>query len=213
MGCAVLWSYAELFGGADGSLPFQKMVWVDQSPLQNQAPDWPAEYAHRGLTDTAALSAMQEQLASDPRAAYLDTVASCLAYRYDEKFGKLRFGHLSERELKQKISEDNYFFAYIAGLGDPTWYGKLMADHTAGDWRAAIANFWAKPAAPEVLVVASIRSGCFDPRGVLWPVMRLAGPDGKPGKVKGVTVDWGGHWCYWEEPERFDGMVLEFLQS
>jgi pimeloyl-ACP methyl ester carboxylesterase len=26
-----------------------------------------------------------------------------------------------------------------------------------------------------------------------------------------VTVEWGGHWCYWEQPERFNEMVLEFL--
>jgi pimeloyl-ACP methyl ester carboxylesterase len=23
-------------------------------------------------------------------------------------------------------------------------------------------------------------------------------------------VDWGGHWCYWENPERFERLVVRW---
>ena len=34
---------------------------------------------------------------------------------------------------------------------------------------------------------------------------------GKVPKAQGVVVDWGGHWSYWENPERFNELALKFL--
>lgn len=31
------------------------------------------------------------------------------------------------------------------------------------------------------------------------------------GLARGEVVSWGGHWCYWEDHERFDRLSLEFL--
>jgi len=36
---------------------------------------------------------------------------------------------------------------------------------------------------------------------------------GKKGWAKGVVVSWGGHWCYWEDPRRFDKLCLGFLSN
>jgi pimeloyl-ACP methyl ester carboxylesterase len=100
--------------------------------------------------------------------------------------------------------------------GDGMWYGKLMADHTALDWRDAIAqNSGPKSgSATRVLVVASTRSGCFPEAGPM-KVVELVNGKGKEeegkGLARGVVVQWGGHWCYWEKPDLFNELVLDFL--
>lgn len=90
-----------------------------------------------------------------------------------------------------------------------------MTDHTALDHRANIRAKYGpgSGSSAKVLVVASSKSGCFEPEGVLSVVDFVNGTEGEDGKklARGVTVEWGGHWCYWEEPERFDSLALEFL--
>lgn len=94
---------------------------------------------------------------------------------------------------------------------DARWVGKLMEDHTGKDWRDVIGEVYEKSEGVRVLVVASERSGCFPPEGPLRVVELVNGEDGGREKAKGVSVEWGGHWCYWEEAGRFDRLVLEFL--
>jgi pimeloyl-ACP methyl ester carboxylesterase len=43
-------------------------------------------------------------------------------------------------------------------------------------------------------------------------VVELVNGGENEGLAKGVTVDWGGHWCYWEKPDMFNGLVLDFLK-
>jgi pimeloyl-ACP methyl ester carboxylesterase len=43
--------------------------------------------------------------------------------------------------------------------------------------------------------------------GVAW----VMGGEGGGG-ARGVAVEWGGHWCYWEKPEKFNDLVIEFLR-
>lgn len=97
--------------------------------------------------------------------------------------------------------------------GDGWWYGKLMADHTAKDWRASIAHDFgsASGSQTQVLVVASDRSGCFPAAGPMKVVELVNGETGAEGKAQGVVVEWGGHWCYWEKPDKFNELVGGFL--
>jgi hypothetical protein len=37
--------------------------------------------------------------------------------------------------------------------------------------------------------------------------------EGDNDRARGVVVDWGGHWCYWEKPELFNKLVLDFLDE
>ena len=37
------------------------------------------------------------------------------------------------------------------------------------------------------------------------------GKEGDGRKARGVVIDWGGHWCYWEDPKRFNRLCLEFF--
>ena len=210
LGCAILWSYAELFTPA----AFAHMVFVDQAPLQNYALDWSSAYSNRGCNDAASLAAMQATLASDPETVYKATVAACLANRSHPL--------PTDQVSTQQAADDEKFFVDIAKQGQAEWYGKLMADHTALDWRDSIAHTFGPGSGSKtkVLVVASERSGCFPAAGPLAVVglvnegrwyalgMRAGG-----GLAKGVVIDWGGHWCYWEDPERFSELVRGFLAA
>ncbi|KAK0127200.1 hypothetical protein ONS96_006753 [Cadophora gregata f. sp. sojae] len=220
LGCSILWCYASLFT----THPFSHMIFVDQSPLQNRAGDWDLTHCNRGMNSLSALLGLQSTLATHPETAHKGTIQACLAYRafpLDSDFQ-------SEEERKQVTREDEEFFLGEAMKGGQEWYGKLMGDHTALDWRGSIAaTFGAESKSQsqtKVLVVASERSGCFPAEGPLFVVGLVNGDvgTGRSGegscvekkeekRAKGVSVNWGGHWCYWEDPERFNGLCLDFL--
>jgi pimeloyl-ACP methyl ester carboxylesterase len=117
-------------------------------------------------------------------------------------------------EGSKEWQHDETFFLSEASRGDGWWYGKLMADHTALDWRDSIAQSLGPKSGSQtrVLVIASTRSGCFPAAGPLKAVEIIAG-ECNDGRVTGVTVEWGGHWCYWEKPDLFNELVLNFLNS
>ena len=207
LGCAILWSYAELFT----TKAFTHMVFVDQSPLQNSTLDgWDSKFCNRVMNNVAALSSLQTTLAFSPETAHKGTIAACLGYRY----APLSTDNVSVAEA----GSDEAFFLGEAMNGNPRWLGKLMEDHTSKDWRDSIhATFGPESGSKtRVLVVASSRSGCFPAEGplkVLELVNRREGMDGGDDRARGIAVNWGGHWCYWEDPARFDLEVLRFLRS
>ncbi|KAI4686130.1 uncharacterized protein J4E88_003967 [Alternaria novae-zelandiae] len=201
LGAAILWSYSELF--TTGA--FSHMVFVDQAPLQNYLEDWGPEFGNLGCNNLEALNAMQKTLIANPNEAHLGTIAACLGYR---SHPRPRDPQLDSAQWE----DDEAFFLAEALKGDGWWYGKLMADHTANDWRHPIAHAFGPESGSEtkVLVVASSRSGCFPAAGPL-KVVELVNGGEKEGLAKGVTVDWGGHWCYWEKPEMFNALVIDFF--
>lgn len=194
-------SYSELFS----SRAFSHVIYVDQAPLQNYLSDWGQEHGNRGLNNPQALAELQSTLGSDPTTAHLGTIAACLGYRWQPQPGE-------PAQDTKEWNEDEAFFLTEALKGDGWWYGKLMADHTASDWRDAIKQSFAPGSgnATKTFVVASTRSGCFPAAGPL-KVVELANGGTEGGLAKGVAVEWGGHWCYWERPDKFNEMVLEFL--
>jgi pimeloyl-ACP methyl ester carboxylesterase len=184
------------------------MVFVDQSPLQNSTLDgWDSRFCNRGMNSAPAVAALQTTLALSPETAHKGTIAACLAYRSHPL--------PTDMQNEEKHQFDENFFLGEAMKGDPIWYGKLMADHTSLDWRESIcASFGPESgSSTRVLVVASSRSGCFPSNGPMKVVDFVNGEgEGKvPKLAKGVVVDWGGHWCYWENPKTFDDLVLKFL--
>jgi pimeloyl-ACP methyl ester carboxylesterase len=194
--------YAELFT----TRAFKKVIFVDQAPLQNYTNDWGPDFGNRGCNTAEALASIQHTLETDPESAHIGTIAACLGYRSHPQPG-------DPTEGSEEWKNDEAFFLAEALKGDGRWYGKLMADHTALDWRDAIAqNFGpGSGSTTEVLVVASTRSGCFPAAGPL-KVVELVNGGKAEGRAKGVAVEWGGHWCYWEKPERFHELVTEFLR-
>lgn len=135
-----------------------------------------------------------------------------------------------ERE-KERYADDREFFLREAMKCEGKFLVELMRDHTALDHRENIKRTFGRGSKSEtrVLVVGSKRSGCFDEEGVLSVVGFVNGEDeeGREGEIgeKGsekegerilareVAVEWGGHWCYWEDAERFDELVLGFLKE
>lgn len=201
LGCSILWCYAELFTTAE----FSHMIFVDQSPLQNSTLDgWDSRYCNRGMNSAPAVAALQATLALAPENAHKGTIAACLAYRSHP---------LSTDVVDVKTQqEDEEFFLGEAMKGDGEWYGKLMEDHTALDWRESIkANFGPDSRSyTRVLVVASSRSGCFPSEGPMHVVDLVNGGNASRSAI-GVVTDSGGHWCYWEKPGEFNQLVLNFL--
>lgn len=180
---------------------------MDQAPLQNYMSDWGPEFGNRGCNTPESLATFQRTLENDPKAAHLGTVAACLGYRSHPGKG-------DPEEGSKTWEEDEKFFLEQALKGDGKWYGKLMADHTALDWRDSIAqNFGpGSGSTTQVLVVASSRSGCFPAAGS-QQVVELVNGGTEEGLASGVTIEWGGHWCYWEEPKKFNELVLDFLSK
>jgi pimeloyl-ACP methyl ester carboxylesterase len=195
-------SYAELFTTA----PFTHMIFVDQAPLQNSDSDgWDSRYCSRGMHAPSTLGELQATLRLAPESVYNSTTASCLAYRSHPR--------PTDNVSASTAEADESFFLATALKGNPIWYGKLMADHTALDWRDSIrATFGNHDNETKVLVIASSRSGCFPPEGPLT-VVDLINADHDTNRAKGVVVDWGGHWCYWESPQEFNKLVLAFIDE
>lgn len=195
--------YGELFT----TKAFSHLVFVDQAPLQNCLSDWGSEFGNRGCNSLEALQNMQHTLEKDPKEAHLGTITACLGYRAYPKTG-------DPTSDSKKWKDDEAFFLGEALKGDGWWYGKLMADHTANDWRYSIAqNFGpGSGSTAKVLVVASSRSGCFPAAGPL-KVVELVNGASERGLAQGVDVEWGGHWCYWENPDLFNKMVTNFMSN
>ncbi|KAG4434026.1 hypothetical protein IFR05_010480, partial [Cadophora sp. M221] len=210
LGCSILWCYASLFT----TTPFTHTIFIDQSPLQNLLPDWGLTHCNRGMNSPSALLSLQNTLATSPATAHLGTISACLSYRaYPLPSDK-------ENVSLQRKEEDEAFFLGEAMKGNQVWLGRLMGDHTALDWRGSIAATFGPGSASggrtKVLVVASERSGCFPAEGPLFVVGLVRGEeDGGKGqgkeRARGVSVNWGGHWCYWEDPGRFNRLCLAFL--
>lgn len=182
------------------------MIFVDQSPLQNSTVDgWDSRYCNRGMNSPAAVAELQATLRVTPEKAYRSTIASCLAYRSHPL--------ISDNVSHSTAESDEAFFLARAMKGNPKWFGKLMADHTALDWRDSIrATFGDPQNETKVLVIASTRSGCFPAEGPM-AVVDLINIGQDTNRAKGVVIDWGGHWCYWEDPARFNELVLQFLDE
>jgi pimeloyl-ACP methyl ester carboxylesterase len=200
-------SYAELFT----TTPFSHMIFVDQAPLQNYLSDWGPEFGNRGLNNPAALADLQKTLETDPATAHRGTIAGCLGYRSHPVSG-------DPASSSETWRDDEAFFLAEAMKGDGWWYGKLMADHTARDWRSSIVQNFGRESSSKtkILVVASERSGCFPAAGPLKVVELVNGGSdvgNGGGRAEGVAVTWGGHWCYWERPELFDELVEGFLEE
>lgn len=186
------------------------MVFVDQSPLQNlstlNGDTWDLRFCNRGMNNPSAVAELQNTLASDPATAHLGTINACLAYRSHPVPGDPVKG-------SQRWEEDEAFFLSQAMRGNQTWFGKLMADHMALDWRSSIERTFGPGSGSQarVLVVASTRSGCFPEEGVLRVVGLVNGEEEGAERAKGVVVDWGGHWCFWEDPGKFGELVRGWL--
>ncbi|KAK9835967.1 hypothetical protein WJX81_002235 [Elliptochloris bilobata] len=109
MGASVIWAYIELFGHQH----LGKLVFVDQTPLQNNAEDW--RLGSLGCYDAASLARLQTTLRLDFGAVARGNLAACLARPLDASI---------QRALCDETRR-----------ACPDALSRLMADHTQLDWR------------------------------------------------------------------------------
>lgn len=112
LGCAIIWSYFELFG----SRKIKAAVFVDQAPLQNRAEDW--SLGSKGCYDVVSLTRLQQLLKYDFMGFTKGNAESCLSNPIDPAYSRL----LMAETMK----------------ADPVMLSTLMADHTALDWRPSL---------------------------------------------------------------------------
>ncbi|WYZ36662.1 hypothetical protein EsH8_II_000168 [Colletotrichum jinshuiense] len=195
IGAAVLWTYVELFGNAD----FSGFVFVDQAPLQDRSSfdGWDESLAHTGCFDEASMLAAQRFWIDDSAAAHVDLVDGCLGYRAKPA--------PSDDVPPETRKKDEDFFTGISALCDQAWLARLLADHTRYDHREAIEMI-----SVPTLVMAGRRSGCFPLEGMLETVRRVE--KNRPG-LAAASVFESGHWLFYEEPERFNREISEFVHK
>lgn len=197
IGAAVLWTYVELFGDSD----FSGLVFADQAPLQDRSPfdRWDATRAHLGCYNEATMFAAQRAWTETPAAAHKGLVAECLGYRFAPEEG--------DGVGPEQAARDEEFFTGISRLCDGVWLARLLADHTRYDHREAIEGI-TRP----TLVLAGRRTGCFPLEGLQETVSRVNNGSGKPGLARWSVFD-GGHWMFYEEPERFNKEITGFVSE
>lgn len=179
LGAAIWWSHAELFGPDC----LASHTFVDQVPLQNRDPATGWALGSRGIYDGPSLAALRAALVADPAAAAADTVNVCLT--------------------RPAPAAEAAAFVAEATRADAEWLGRLMADHTALDWRPLL-RAWR---GGRVLVVVGGATKCHDPAGVR-AVGELIGS-----AATTVEMPGGSHWCYWEDAPAFNTMLLAFLDG
>lgn len=208
LGAAVLWTYAELFGEDADVAGF---VFADQAPLQDRSVDWDETRAHRGCYDEASMIAAQRAWASagDKEEVYKGLVRECLGYRFAPED--------SDEVSGAQAAADEAFFTAISRRCDGAWLARLLADHTRYDHREAVEENITKP----TLVIAGRRTGCFPLEGIRETVRRVErGNDArrrrdqdnnnKPALARWSVYD-SGHWMFYEEPDRFNKEIEEFV--
>ena len=111
LGCAILWSYVELF--TDATLG--RMVFVDQAPSQWCFSDW--TFGSKGIYDEPSLANIQQAVQDLP--AFAKGNAECCLTK---SLPDALMATLTEETLKC----------------NPVHLGQLMADHARIDWRPVL---------------------------------------------------------------------------
>mmetsp|Transcript_6491 Transcript_6491/g.17369 ORF Transcript_6491/g.17369 Transcript_6491/m.17369 type:complete len:285 (-) Transcript_6491:1743-2597(-) len=177
LGCAVIWSFVELFGCAQ----LAAAIFVDQAPLQNDSMDGSWRLGSRGIFSPASLGFVMGQLKSDPASFMRGNAEACLT--------------------RAPTADDYAFWGAIGLEADPDFLIALMADHTALDWRSTLPRV-SCPA----LVVGPLATKIFPAEGV------RVGADLMP-FAQYISMPGASHWCYYEEADAFNSIVIKFLQT
>jgi pimeloyl-ACP methyl ester carboxylesterase len=106
---------------------------------------------------------------------------------------------------EERRRADEEFFVRISEGCDGTWLARLLADHTRYDHREALEGV-----EQPVLVLSGRRSGCFPLEGMEEIVRRVK--NGGNERAEMVVFE-SGHWLFYEEPERFNEVVLRFVEQ
>jgi pimeloyl-ACP methyl ester carboxylesterase len=127
----------------------------------------------------------------------VDLAIGCLGYRYAPKN--------EDRVPAEEQAKDEAFFTEISARCDQSWLARLLADHTRYDHREAIETITVP-----TLVMAGRRSSCFPLEGMLETVKRVE--KSRPDLARSSVFE-SGHWLFYEEPEKFNKEIIDFVDS
>jgi non-heme chloroperoxidase len=181
MGCSVIWSYWDQFGGHRIS----KIILIDQAPTVVFWPDWTDEqkqvagalFDAKGLYDTAA------GIAGADGAKVTEDVVRGLFF--------------TKAYPKEKAD-----FALAENLKFPRQHAaRLLVDHCTQDWRDTI------PRIDAPTLVVGGKASFFHPKSQEWIASQIAGARVEIFEED----EGGGHFMFMENPEKFNRIVAEFL--
>lgn len=178
LGCAVIWAYVELFGTPN---LLSACIFVDQAPWQNMAYDGSWKLGSKGIFSEASLAHQMTLLAKNPQEFFENNVKACFTRTPTTS----EVNHYVNESLKAPVE----------------FLSKLMADHTANDWRKVL-PFVTCPC----LVIAGKRSKIFPVEGVKYAADHMP-------NAKLITFEEGSHWLYIEEFHRFNNTVEAYVES
>lgn len=181
MGCSVIWSYWDQFGG----YRLSKLILIDQAPTVVFWPGWTdddkqvagALFDAKGLYDTAA------GVAGPDGAKVTEDVVRGLFF--------------TKAYPKEKAD-----FALAENLKFPRKHAaRLLVDHCTQDWRDTI------PRINLPTLVVGGKASFFHPRSQEWIAAQIAGARVE---IFGAE-EGGSHFMFMENPEKFNRIVVEFL--
>jgi len=206
MGAAVIWAYQELFGTGDriasivtvdqgmygdidaaGSRQFSRaarlcLLATSTAPLQNIVPGW--RLGSTGCYDQYTLALLQSAVRNDFTKFAHENAAFCCDTNNIEP------------EILEMLADETL-------KADPEALCKLMADHTARDWRDVLGTI----TVPCLNVVGRV-SKVFPWEGVAAVSDKLVSSS----DVQTEYFDYN-HWLYLESPEQFNELVAGFARS
>lgn len=181
MGCSVIWSYWDLFGGDRVS----RLLIIDQAPTVTVWPGWTdAQKAEAGAL-------------FDPKSLY-DTCAA-LAGPDGEK---TTAGLVNGLFFTKGFPQDQLAWVLAENLKFPREYAaRLLADHCMQDWRDTI------PRIGVPTLVVGGEASFFTPASQRWIARQIPGAQAQ---IFGAS-EGGGHFMFMENPAKFNAMVEQFI--
>ena len=183
MGCAVIWSYLELYGERNIS----RLVLIDQAPVVTSWPDWSEEQKalcgclHTPESIFAAVMALSSPEAAAVSEAYIR---------------QSLFTPECPRDLTDRVLVENLKFPRDHSA-------RLLLELACHDWRDVIARI----RLPTLLFGAE--ASIFNPRAQQWVAEKI---DGARVEIFSAQ-EGGSHFMWLENPQKFLRILRDFLMQ
>jgi len=184
MGASVIWSYLEQFGAAR----LARLVFIDQAPLVTNG--W-------GLSGTALIEA---GCAFTPETLY--ATAQAVASDQAGTLAGLRSAFFSDG-----VDDADFALAVSESMKLPAAAAaRLLVDHGSQDWRDVIHHVVPSLGLP-TLVFGGALATIFPPQAAAWIAAQIPGA-----RLSVFGADEGGsHFMFWENPDRFNAELADFM--
>jgi non-heme chloroperoxidase len=184
MGCSVTWCYWDLF--ADSRKRIAKLVLVDQAAYMTANPSWTPE---QGAEISAAFnSEVIYGLANGLAGPGGQSVAT-------ELLKQLFSPTVDQKDFDWVLQQNFKMEGKIASA--------LLLDHASNDWRDIL------PTINVPTLVVGAKGSIFGAQGLEWIASQIKGAKCEIFEKE----DGGSHFMFWENPERFNTVLKDFLQS